>query len=527
MCWLSTPLTKKAVVNPTNANVRFFIEKTPLPEATLRGLSDSENWTTQMAVEFVTSNVPSGTRVFALNVSSTSELVSSKDWEDAGVEAKRVVVAEYNQAEVDEFCKAVAEAGDGPVAFIVYSGRGTNRPAFCIASYLAKTAGMNIGDALRLCAESFEGSITKEAPLKALETLFEAPGVEVAKPAWYESTPDVTPVGDVPLDLVQRVRGLEKVSKKVQGVKKPLPDGPERDEIIELVRSATEMAMGDESEHFRVDVLDERMIEDMKSVKTFCTFEPRGYRGFIVARKSDEVYFVYENGEVWTLKAKTELSKLPAVAMAVCSIQKKRCVMFLTDLLLLGSLNVTQYPLSVRLGYLSHRFAKEIKPSDIEEKELAFLFRPMAELKHVTNLKKDLDQLVAKCDGIGFYEEKGVPGCYTLMPIKPSAQIEVCVNGNKKAILLAASEDTTVPIGVYTLKNSKMGGLDLRTSRFVYKTDTKDWHPEEIGMCDPPDSLAYIRGIKQFMDSHTGSGSSRSIDSLLDVIASIEYPESK
>ena len=523
-CWLSTPIPRKVITSPTNPSLSFVIAKTPLKAEIVTAISDTDNWTTQTVVRTAKSLVPDSTRLFAVNVSASCELVSERDWDEAGIPMHRIPVTEYNESAADAFCEVVAAAGDGPALFIVYSGRGTNRPAFCIASYLAKKGGMNVGDALRLCVTGFEGSITKEAPLKALTDIFgDVSGFELCKPPWYDIITEAFPVGEVPLDLVQRVRGLEKVSKKVQGAKKPMPEGPERTEVMELLETATKPFAGEDGPQFRVDVFEERMIEEMRGSKTFCTFEPRGYRGFVVARKSDEVYFVCENGEVWLLKARCD-SKLPAVAMAICSIQRKRCVMFLTDMLLLGKHVLSQYPLSLRLSYLSHRFAKEIKPVDVDEKELAFMFRPVCELKYVPNLKKDLDLLVAKCDGLGFYSDSGLPGYLTLLPVKPSVQIEVSLNGNRKAVLLAESEGKeSVPIGVWAYKDPKMGGLDLRTSRFVYKIETKDWQPEEIGLCDPPDSIEYIQGIKYFMDKHGVAGASRSIDSLLQEISSIEY----
>lgn len=519
MYWLSAPTTGKPITDPSDGNRRFVIMKTPLSEDYARAIADSDSWTITKAIDSVKSLVPEGSRLFAINVSSVNRSVSPQDWENAGISARTIVVNEYSAAAVDAFCDAVTQTGDEPTVFIVYSGRGTNRPAFCISSYFARKAQLKIADALQLCITSFPCSITKDTPLKALESLFDdtATTVTPATPEWYDSSKnDPVTIGNVPLDLVQRTRGFEKISKKVNGAKVPLPEGPERDSIIELLQDGYEG-------HFKTEVFDEGTLSELKERQYFCTFEPRGYPGFVVARKTDEVFFVYKNGEIWKLKARAE-GKLPVVAMGICAFTKTRCVLYLTDLLLIGTRDVSKYPLSLRLAYLSQRFAKDVKLADIEEKDFAILFRPMCALKNIGKLKKDLDLLVTKCDGIGFYDEQSVPGFRTLFPIRPSAEIEVSVNGNGKAVLLGTSDagDAT-PIGVFTFKEPKLAGLDLRTSRFTYRTETKEWQPEEIGMGDPPESASYIEKLQEFMDRYGAPNVARNIDTVIGEIAKIEY----
>lgn len=526
MCWLSAPIPTRVVKVPSKDTVKFIICKTPLPNSFTNLLSAKDNWSVEKAVEKAKSLVPDCVKVVAVNASSCNEVITETMWNQSDVELLRVCMKDYESSHVDAFCEFVDQTtGSGPTAVIVYTGKGTNRAPYLVSGYLARN-GMSIQDAVDACIDAYPDCIFKEKALKALEELSkEIIDVKLEKPRWYKVAEPVQ-IGDVDLELVQRSRSLEKVSRKYSSGKYTVSSGSEYDEVLDLVQSVTKNweVVVNGIPKFKSEIYNTDMLDEIEKEPHYCTFEPRGFRSFIVATSKDDVYYLDEYNELWKLKA-TTTSKVPAVALATTVIDKRKCMVFLTDCLIYGKNNAYDMRLSLRLSYC-YKMSLDLKVSDTED--LTFLFRPVSEMRNITELQKDLPELICKCDGLGIYTELAPAGMNRFIPLRPTFQIQVNMNTHKKAILIAKNgpgDDDLAPVGVMSIADEKFAGLDLRTSRIRYSPNKSEpWQPVEIGMHDAPDDLDYVTAVVEFMNKHASDESkNQSVKQILRDLEKIQY----
>ncbi|KAH0789277.1 mRNA-capping enzyme-like isoform X2 [Histomonas meleagridis] len=514
--WLSCPEFGQPITIPQNTNLIFIPMKTPLPESYSEALGPRYEWTVPKAIEKVQSLVsPPNPHFHAINVSHKNEIITEDDWSAHNITYSRVSISkEYKPESIDVFCQIIGdklnETTDGTLLCLLYCGSGLNRIGFCLSAILTKEYGFSLKDSLQICDESSPRLIYKQRPLDVLCEYFRE-GIISHGPApeWVKTDTRPGPIGDIPLPL-EKFNTLSKISKKNFTL-------DEKYEVLKILASATTVNWLKTSESFPVmntTVWNPQSLIEIQTNVHLCTFEPRGERLFLIVTGDSNVYVVEPSMIVTPIRVRSKC-EVPAVVSCVLIEEKKsRPVFLLTDILLYGSLQTYKLPLKDRLSYLANEFA--LDTSDIKDSGVQFIFRPMAEVSNASKLRRDLNSLFVKSDGISFFNCHEEAGKSLFLPIKPSFVFQFVYNGNDRAVLYARNN---IPIGIYKAPNSKYNGMDDRTNRFIFDIDKNEWLPITVGNNNLPSTIEEVRAVLTFQQNNN----SAMIDKIFSQLDKISY----
>jgi hypothetical protein len=522
--WLSCPPPSKLISCDALSQLSFMVCKTPLPQSYVSAISPKSPWIVKDVIDKAKSlsDPNNSVRLMAINTSSSSDVIPEDDWRAFNVPFLRIAT-DYKPERFEAFCKSVddelSKSPDNHLICIIYSGRGLNRSIFAVAGYISRH-GPSISDAVKLCLDSNPNSLWKSTALTSLSSIFDTKVTGATQgPEWLDKPgPSQRNIAiyDIPLSL-EKFGSLRKKIPRYAASRNPVT-GRERDRVMDIILKST-----DDWDHckgnpvYHLSYFKPACFGALRCQQHFASFEPRGVRGFLVVW-GDWIYCVDSGFSVWTLKRRDDC-KRPVVATCTIVEERKRCLVFLTDLLVFGETDVASLPLSERLAYLANRLLPKLRAESLSECGLLILFRPVTELKNVVTLEKDLGSLCVKCDGIAFYGNEERPGHGLLLPMSASVLLYVNLCGKQKAVLVGKDNESDVwsPVAVYQFANEKMAGLDGRTSRFEYRAGSREWKPVCLGQSDDPSSIVQIREMVESM------GLEKQIPEFLREIQQISY----
>ncbi|OHT04056.1 hypothetical protein TRFO_28490 [Tritrichomonas foetus] len=548
MNWLSCPSYGDLIQSPGHPEITFLPIKTPLPINFFESLPASVRWTVSDAVNQARSKINNtaakNVKIIAINVSASNEAVTKEEWESVGAIYYRIPIKkDFDSSFVDTFCETLNneisqlniqnneklnenkenlnenkenlnenneklsennenlneskdEQNDNlnnSILCMLYSGRGQNRVWFSIYSYFLKCFNQNFDEIVRT------DNFYNQKALDSLCDIFHAEKREaIAKPDWLVNLQDERSIsiGEVPLPL-EKYKGIKKISRKeILGTE------------ANLVKSLLPASRP-------IYQWDSHSLDELLSLPFQCTFDARGLQTFIVATKENSVFLVDSRKGVWLLRARIHHGQMPLVASCVLVEEQRRCVVLLTDLLRYGEIINENSDIELRLSILANKVIKKLRTENNSTYLLQFVYRPMAHVSDASKLKKDLPSLFAKCDGLLFYGHDKI----IRLPLTPSVVLQFDYNGNDKAFLLASespksTESTNsstpdsslesakngklVPVGIYTVMNKKLLGMDRRTSRFEYDVEKETWSAIALGQDDVPSTVEDVNNLIKF-----------------------------
>ncbi|OHT09555.1 hypothetical protein TRFO_21512 [Tritrichomonas foetus] len=504
--WLSCPNHGHIIHLDSVPNLYFIPMKSPLSDTIATSLRQTSSWTIRSAIAKAKSLVKNQElQLLAVNVSAKHEVVTQVDWESQGALYGRVEIpSDYSSSAVDQFSQLIfeklenAEKEGKVLVSMVYCGCGLNRVGFIISAFLAKNGGLSLSEALKKCDESSPRLIYRQKPLDVLADIFNTtPQIHGPAPEWVKLGEKVGSIGDIPLPL-EKFNAIKKVSKKQAS-------NDEKIDVLSLLADAVNDPSVNDGNFpiFNSTLWNSQSFSLLRSKPHYITFEPRGVRVFIVVLNDSRTFIVDANCLVWELKVKARC-QAPAVASAYLVEEKKRAVILTTDLFLLGQVNLTNYSLNDRLAFLAHSFTNKLKMEPQEQQYmLHFVFRPMTKLSNSSKLRKDIESLFVKCDGLSFHEIDGEPMKALFLPIHPTLILQFEYNGNDKAILYARGENSQLdPVGIYIAPSPKYNGFDGRTNRFQFDHDKHEWVPVAVGHNDPPATSEEVKELFSFFSTN-------------------------
>ncbi|KAH0787177.1 mRNA-capping enzyme isoform X1 [Histomonas meleagridis] len=493
--WLSCPECGQPITIPNNPNLIFLPMKSPLPDAYSEALGVVYGWTVSKAIDKAKSLISSPNPYFhAINVSHKNEIISEGDWSEFNITYSRVPISkEYKAESIEAFCQIIGDklnkTTDGTLVCLLYCGSGLNRIGFCLSAILTKEYGFSLKESLQICEESSPRLICKQRPLDVLCDYFKEGIISRGpSPEWVKSDTKPGPIGDIPLPL-EKFNILSKLSKKNFTLE-------EKYEVLKILDSVTSENWLKTEESFPVlntTVWNSHSLNEIQTNPFLCTFEPRGDRLFLIVTGVSNVYIVEPSMIVTPIRVKAKCDFPVVVSCILIEEKKTRPVFLLTDILLYGSVPTFQLPLKERLSYLANEFA--LDTSELKEFGVQFIFRPMADVSNASKLRRDLNSLFVKSDGISFFNCNEEAGKSLFLPIKPSFIFQFVYNGNDRAVLYARNN---VPVGIYKSPNSKYNGMDERTNRFVYDTDKQEWVAISVGSNSLPSTIEEVKAVVAF-----------------------------
>jgi hypothetical protein len=494
--WLSCPKYGALISHPQNPSITLLPMKTPLPEAFSAVLGEFQ-WTVSDVHAYITSVVDdiSSFRIVAINVASSNQVVTERDWESVGVKYVRVPVKpKYPKAALDQFIATCnEEATAGRVLFLVYSGKGLTRVSFCIAGYLAGS--LSLAEAITDLRLPF----FKAQPLTVLsESVF--PGEQMApeeKPDFLEFDEAKIQIWQVPLTL-EKFKGVKKIARKE--IK-----GDEVGHVMSFLPQTWQQHT----------LWNSGSMDQLRRGNYVCSFEPQAMKGYIVATSEKSVFLVDSRNRIWLLRAHAAGCRVPIVAYCYFVEDQRRAVALLCDLHRYGDKVTPETPLEQRLSVLSRTLCRKLLFDSGSTYECSFMYRPMARLRYAARLKKDCPLLFTRSVAIVFYSDEGSIS----LPIEPSLVLQFEYNGAGKAILLAAADDNSqelLPVSIYMIRNPKYIVLNKRTSRFEFVAQKNEWQPVTLGHDDAPATVREVQDLVAF--SHAGW----TVDTILDDIAKLK-----
>lgn len=566
--WLSSENHGDLIQCESMPNLFFIPMKTPLTDFLSQFLNQPEPWTPTNALKQIKAMIPAGynPNFLAINVSLSSQIISKAYWQALGVQYARCPIPkDYQKNYIDTFCdiinKELTRISNQTLVCLVYSGCGHNRVGFSITGYLSRNCQeLNLEDAYRKVNAASPNCIYLQKPLDTLSTAFKTSApIHGEPPKGIRYPDDVHQIQAVDLELpMEKYAGLKKVSKP----RTPDSNLP-RDEILGILADAFE----DESilrdnafPLFSPTIWNSESMDQLRSRTHYIAIEPRGLKSYVVINKENRVFLVVPiipnnitstyseqtvrpRNDVYELRAQSKVTSLPAVASAYLIEEKKRTVIFTTDLLLLNNARTYGMTLQTRLSHLYHQFTTKLRPdsdyfnnmnnnnprnmneqnqnqmmnqNSLQNYQIHFVYRPVSRVTNFAKLIKDLNtKFFVKSDGISFIDDEAPPLTSLLLPIQPSVVFLFDYNGSNKSILYSLNDSQELsyddpikrefplePFSVFVPKNSKYNGMDGRTNRFTFDKEKRLWKPLSVGFNDPPTTTTAINEIVNFIDSN-------------------------
>jgi hypothetical protein len=450
--------------------------KTPMP-VTYSTLLGEFRWTIPDVHSHLSTLISdlSSYRLIAINVSSSNQVVTTKPWETIGAKYIRIAIKRtFPKSALDQFIETCnTEATSGRVLFLVYSGKGLNRVSFCIAGYLAGT------QSLSSLISEYNLKFFKPQPLTVLcESLFAGEQISPEeKPEFLQYDEGKIAIGQIPLTL-EKFKGVKKVARKEI-------TSDEVGHVLSFLPASWQMHT----------MWNSTSMDEIRSGKYLCSFEPRGMKSYIVATSEKSVFLVDSRNKVWLLRAHANGCRTPLVAYCYFMEEQRRSVALLSDLHRYGDKISEKTPLDQRLSVLAHTICRKVQFDAGSSYELEIWYRPMSRLKYAPKLKRDLGSLFVKSEGIVFYSDHGS----IVLPLEAAIVLQFEYNGAGKGVLLAVSGTQNaelVPVALYNMRNARFVGLNRRTSRFEYNLQKDEWQPVTLGHDDMP---ATVREVQDFL----------------------------
>jgi hypothetical protein len=496
LSWLSCPPHGSLISHPQNPDIALLPMKTPMPESFSTVLGEFQ-WTIPDVLAYISTALDdlSSFRIVAINVSSSNQVITSRDWEAVDVKYVRIPVKRsYPKTALDQFTEVCnTEAASGRVLFLVYSGKGLTRVSFCIVGYLAGSV------SLASAISGLNLKFYKSQPLAVLcETLFPGEQVEPEeKPGFLQMEDSKIAIGQIPLSL-EKFKGVKKIARKEI-------TGDEVGHVLSFLPPVWQQHT----------MWNSTSMDEIRRGKYLCSFEPRALKAYLVATSEKSVFLVDSRNKVWLLRAHAPRCRTPLVAYCYFIEEQRRSVALLCDLYRYGEKITEVSSLEERLSVLAHSVCTKVQFDGGSPHELEIYYRPMAKLRNVIRLKHDLMSFFTRSEAIVFYSDHES----ITLPLDGTIVLQFEYNGAGKAVLLAsagAQNEELVPVAIFNMRNAKYIGLNRRTSRFEYNVQRSEWQPVTLGHDDLPSTVRQVQDLLAFLHGDWN------VDTILDTISKLK-----
>ena len=257
-------------------------------------------------------------------------------------------------------------------------------------------------------------------------------------------------------------------------------------------------------------------LEDSSKIRiTFC---PVGENLFFIINGKDGYYLFLPPKKLWFFKANIELNVDHVICTAIITKKEHRKILFLTDILLFGEMNLNSTELDYRASILYYKIIRNVKNSSLK-----IAYRPFTTLKYLTPLEREFQNPLPfngiQCDGAAIYCNDFPVGPFLPLPNKSSCPIltlYVVANTYNSSILYAKDDTTLLYIMVMIYEPSDPTVI-AEINRKVVRFRIKDSKPQIECICndfrvsllscvksvlkslDNPQSLC-LKNLKQFVN---------------------------
>jgi protein-tyrosine phosphatase len=494
-------------------NVYLFALKTPLPAAHQVLFPSPQRWTIEKAVAMACTDLhqqPFDVVVTSVETNGPFDFMDNADCVASHVlHYYQEIDQEYSPDRIDKFCdllRTLPSPGRTQVV-LVSSHNGINRPGFLIAGALMCADGMSARAAVKRFSLAHTGIWALPA-INQLNQLRRGEPALSGKP-WPEALPPPERTWQPPIKQ-EAIHLLHLYGGRLLH---PKPEAPAitrvKAYLLSLKRAELRMVQGDLFPE--MSVWKPELLELISMHRFRATYTPRGTTVYVVILEPDCLHLCIPSGNnTWNALpdphhqffrfAATVKGTLPVICMGVLTEIEARPVVILTDILKMGTDELSGCDLEDRLSRIRFDVIGNISKCPLE-----FRFRAVGDIsQRMIEMEASLKSTLGfSSDGLTLLAHAAPARMSLFIPIEPTVKLRVHFNTKRHAIFFARAEDGSglFPITIWRAKNEADRLMDGKTVRFEVHLVEREiaFRPISFTSADTHDFVRDVKAILEFV----------------------------